>query len=69
MGYRGEVMLTFKNRDNIEDGSIMSMYRPYSPGERIGQLIIVPYPIIEFVEVDELSKTERGVGGHGSTGN
>ena len=67
--YRGEVMLTFKNRDNIEQGSWGDMLRPYSEGERIGQLIIVPYPIIEFVEVDKLSETERGEAGHGSTGN
>lgn len=68
-GYRGEIMFTFKNRDNIEQGSWGDMLRPYSEGERLGQLIIIPYPKIEFVEVDELSKTERGEGGHGSTGN
>ena len=36
-------------------------------GDRIGQLIILPYPQIEFVEVDELSETERGESGFGST--
>ncbi len=38
-------------------------------GDRIGQLIIMPYPQIDFIEVDELSETERGDGGYGSTGN
>ena len=38
-------------------------------GNRIAQAMIVPYPKVEFVEVDELSETERGTGGIGSTGN
>ena len=41
---------------------------PYWPGDRIGQLLIVPIPAVEFVEADELSETERGAGGYGSTG-
>lgn len=40
----------------------------YEIGDRIGQLIILPYPEIEFEEVDELSDSERGSGGYGSTG-
>ena len=40
----------------------------YKVGDRIGQIIIVPYPQIEFEEADELSKTERGTGGYGSSG-
>lgn len=40
----------------------------YNIGDRIGQLIIMPYPNIEFEEVDELSSTNRGEGGFGSTG-
>ena len=42
--------------------------KDYEIGERIGQLIILPYPQIEFEEVSELSETERGSGGYGSTG-
>lgn len=42
--------------------------RVYNVGDRIGQLVIVPIPEVEFVEVDELSETERGAGGYGSTG-
>ena len=41
----------------------------YKINDRIGQLIILPYPQIEFEEVEELSDTERGDGGYGSTGN
>ena len=39
----------------------------YNIGDRIGQIIILPYPKIEFLEVDELEQTERGGGGYGST--
>ena len=39
----------------------------YNIGDRIGQIMILPYPIIEFEETDELSDTERGTGGFGST--
>lgn len=40
----------------------------YNYGERIGQIIIIPYPQIEFEEVEELTKTDRGDGGFGSSG-
>lgn len=43
-------------------------YSIYGIGDRIGQLIIMPYPVIEFVQTDELSETERGDAGFGSTG-
>lgn len=62
-GYRGEVMLTFKDRTE------MCREVPYKVGDRIGQIIILPYPKIDFIESVELSETERGEGGHGSTGN
>ena len=39
-----------------------------SHGDRIAQGIIMPYPKVEFEEVDELSETQRGTGGFGSTG-
>jgi dUTP pyrophosphatase len=59
-GYRGEV--TFKYRQvDLEE-------RIYQIGDRVGQLIIMPYPHIEFEEVEELSETERGCGSYGSTG-
>ena len=64
-GYRGEVVLKFRpvmplERD-IEFGP-----REYEIGDRIGQIIIMPYPQVEFNLVDELSTTDRGVGGFGS---
>lgn len=40
----------------------------YEVGDRVGQIIILPYPHIDFEEVDNLSNTERGTGGYGSTG-
>ncbi len=43
-------------------------FNVYEVGERVGQIIILPYPCIELEEVEELSKTERGTGGYGSTG-
>ena len=64
-GYRGEIFVTFKNRDSK---IIIDNDRPYGVGDRIAQLIIIPYPIYESVWADELSETERGAGGHGSTG-
>lgn len=59
-GYRGEIMITF----NIKKGAT----RWYQVGDRIAQLVIMPVPLVKYVEVDELSETERGIGGHGSTG-
>lgn len=58
-GYRGEIMLKFRYP---EEGLV------YDLGDRVGQLIILPYPQIELVEAEELSSTERGAGGYGSTG-
>ena len=63
-GYRGEILVTFKNRDDSRN----SIQAPYVTGERIAQMIVMPYPKVAFVEVKELDKTERGEGGHGSTG-
>lgn len=60
-GYRGEIM--FKFRPTTENPTI------YKVGDRIGQLIVMPYPQVEFVEVGELTTSERGVGGFGSSGN
>lgn len=40
----------------------------YDCNERIAQLIIMPYPKVEFEEVEELTQTERGDGGFGSSG-
>lgn len=65
-GYRGEVMFKFRN---ITCGCCVANHdKEYKIGDRIGQIIIMPYPQIEFQEVYELSETERGQGGYGSTG-
>lgn len=61
--YRGEVMVKFKSRD-LE----MFGYEYYKVGDRIAQLAIEEVPIVEFEEVEELSETQRGDGGYGSTG-
>lgn len=41
---------------------------PYKVGDRVAQLVVIPYPKVIFEEVEELSASERGTGGHGSTG-
>jgi dUTP pyrophosphatase len=63
-GYRGELQATFnkiQGIDNVEREN-------YKVGDRVCQIMIIPYPTIEFEEVNELSNTERGEGGFGSTG-
>ena len=57
-GYRGELQATFKKTGPHK----------YEVGDRGAQVIILPYPQIQFEEVEELSNTERGEGGFGSTG-
>ena len=54
--------------ENISEINRNAVKQPYDVGDRIAQLIIIPYPHIEFEEVDELSDTDRGANGHGSTG-
>ncbi len=62
-GYRGELQATFNkiNNDSVSEND-------YKVGDRIAQIMIIPHPSIEFEEADELSDTERGEGGFGSTG-
>ena len=70
-GYRGEISFKFKPSNVIEKPDlayIPESISKYEICDRIGQIIIMPYPEIEFVEVDELSDTERGTGGYGSSG-
>lgn len=59
-GYRGEIKAVFN----------MTVHgcTPYGYGDRAAQIIIMPYPEVEFEEVEELSETERGSGGFGSSG-
>ena len=83
-GYRGEVMMKYKRNIRVlgflstlktwlqvsefKNISVFNIGISYKIGERVGQLVIIPYPQIEFEEVDELSDSERGSGGYGSTG-
>jgi dUTP pyrophosphatase len=60
-GYRGELQATFKKTQGLDSVK-------YKVGERGVQIIILPYPTIYMTEVPELSDTERGTGGFGSTG-
>jgi dUTP pyrophosphatase len=57
-GYRGEVMLKFSRSK-----------KEYIIGDRIGQIMLLKYPQIDFEEVDQLTSTSRDKGGFGSTGN
>lgn len=66
-GYRGEIM--FKFRSVLCSSGQYISGKDYEVGDRVGQLVIIPYPSIEFQEVEELSTTERNTGGYGSTGN
>lgn len=59
--YRGSIQLRFKRADLIYN-------KYYQIGDRIGQFIIIPYPQIEFEEVLELSSSQRGETGFGSSG-
>ena len=59
--YRGEVMVALHNHSDVD--------RVVENGERIAQLVIMPYYKAEFLEVEELTDTIRGEGGFGSTGN
>jgi len=58
-GYRGEVMLKFDKQGD----------KDYEVGDRIGQLMLIPIPSIQFVEVVNLPSSDRGGGSFGSTGN
>lgn len=65
-GFRGNVTLKYKS--TITEGGCYGIRNIYKPGDRVGQIIILPYPIIQFTEVEELTPSERGSGGYGSTG-
>jgi dUTP pyrophosphatase len=58
--YRGEILFKFKP---VNSGRIV-----YKAGDRVGQLVIMPLPQVEVVETEQLTMTDRGTGGFGSTG-
>lgn len=59
--YRGEIIVKYKNTTGDSIPAV------YNLGDKFSQLIIMPYPAIEFVETEELSESDRGEGGFGST--
>ena len=59
--YRGEIMVSYKLTSDVE--------KIYEIGDKIAQLIILPYPEVSYTEVENLSETDRGENGHGSSGN
>jgi len=70
-GYRGEIQFTFnvtKKKCDISQHEHWST-EIYKVGDKIGQIIILPYPQVTLIESNELNETERGTGGFGSTGN
>ena len=73
-GYRGELQATFNKLfggESMYDEMKVKEIQPndfYKVGDRVAQIMIIPHPEVEFNEVDELSDTERGEGGFGSTG-
>jgi dUTP diphosphatase len=60
-GYRGEIKVILVNHDAVD---VIEVRR----GDRIAQMLIVPVAPADLVEVRELPPSERGAGGHGSTG-
>jgi dUTP pyrophosphatase len=63
--YRGEIKLRFATVNTHPHHSHNNYYQV---SDRVGQLIIVPIPNIELEEVEELTETNRGADGYGSTG-
>ena len=61
-GYRGELKVILLNTDRSERFVV-------EPGMRIAQLVVLEVPELELAETNELPVTERGVRGHGSSGN
>jgi dUTP pyrophosphatase len=59
-GYRGELRVVLLNTDAVEPFTI-------EPGMRIAQLVVLPVPAVTLVEVEELTESERGVRGFGSS--
>ncbi len=58
--YRGEIKIALHNAAAVA--------RSLHPGDRVAQMLIMPSPQVELVEVADLPPTERGAGGFGSTG-
>jgi dUTP pyrophosphatase len=72
--YRGEIVLLFDvnpGMDGLHVDHTVHMTRAFdelAPGKRVAQLMLVPVPLVEWEEVEDLDETSRGTGGFGSTG-
>jgi dUTP pyrophosphatase len=76
--YKGDALASVIMQEHQHDleeylKHMRNIYHPeaelgYKVGDKIGQLIIMPYPKVAFTEVEELATSERGEGGYGSTG-
>lgn len=71
-GYKNSINFRFKKVKHSYNsgGSVFDMFNQnsiYKVGERVGQILIVPRPVIEFDEVNDLGDSSRGMGGFGST--
>ena len=68
-GYRGEICFRFKMDAGTLEEAQSKLGKPatYKAGDRIGQLVVIPYPTIEPEFAEDLTATERGEGGFGST--
>ena len=58
-GYIGEISVTFR---------VSGTGRMYEIGERVAQLLVIEIPEVSLTQVENLEQTERGEGGHGSSG-
>lgn len=65
-GYRGEIFFKYRKYKLAEHFG--NPNGEYEIRDRIGQIMILPYPFVALHEVEELSDSERGTGGYGSTG-
>jgi dUTP pyrophosphatase len=66
-GYRGPINFRYKNVQSAHIQLDDWPLKAYRVGDRVGQLLIMPYPSIQLVEVEELGESERGETGFGST--
>lgn len=71
--YRGEIMCRFQGIDGIkykvgDEKRIIYNENKYNIGDRVAQIVFMKLPKITLIEAEELSNTERGEGGFGSTG-
>lgn len=64
-GYRGEIRFRYR----YPKDKIWLNVNRYVIGDKVGQLVIMPCPQVNMVQVDKLSDSDRGDGGFGSTGN